>query len=92
MTPADFTSEKTAAGQQYVIPGTERIVKPKRRPFKTEATLAGDQFIIPGTEPISTKEHLVRLAEKPLTPRRDQIGLRGAGLFAAVEFGAGRSL
>jgi hypothetical protein len=85
MTPADFTVEKTATGQQYVIPGTERVVKPKRRTFKTETTPAGDQFLIPGTEPISTKEYLKRLAEKPLTPRRGQIGLRGAGLFAAAE-------
>lgn len=82
MTPADFAMEKTAAGQQYLIPGTERIVKPKRRGFKTEATPAGDQYLIPGTEPISTKEYLARLADRPLTPRRAQIGLRGAGLFS----------
>jgi hypothetical protein len=84
MTPADFTVEKTAAGQQYIIPGTERIVKPRRRRFKTEPTPAGDQFLIPGTEPISTREYLARLAEKPLLPRRGQIGLRGAGLFGAA--------
>ncbi len=90
MTPADFTVEKTTGGQQYVIPGTERIVKPRRRPFKTERTPAGDQFLIPGTEPISTKEYLARLAERPLTPRRGQIGLRGAGLFAVTECRAGR--
>ena len=85
MTPADFTIEKTAVGQQYVIPGTERAVKSKRRRFKTEATAAADQFLIPGTEPISTKEYLARLAERPLTPRRGQIGLRGAGLFRAAD-------
>ena len=90
MTPADFTYENTNAGQQYVIPGTERAVKPKRRTFNTERTPGGEQFIIPGTEPISTKEYLARLAEKPLRPRRGQIGLRGAGLFAAAEFRAGR--
>ncbi|MDA1091442.1 MAG: hypothetical protein O3A85_14170 [Proteobacteria bacterium] len=81
MTPADFTIEKTAAGQQYVIPGTERILKLKRRRYKTETTPGGDQFLIPGTEPISTKEYLARLAERPLRSRRGQIGLRGAGLF-----------
>jgi len=86
MTPANFTIEKTAAGQQYIIPGTERVVKPKQQRFKTEATPGGDQFLIPGTEPISTKKYLARLAAKPLAPRRGQIGLRGAGLFAAVEF------
>ena len=46
MTPADFTYENTNAGQQYVIPGTERIVKPKRRIFNTETTPAGDQLDI----------------------------------------------
>ena len=86
MTPAEFTSEKTAAGQQYVIPGTERATKPKRRRFKTETTPAGVQFLIPGTEPISTKEYLARLAEKPMKPRHGQIGLRGAGLFAGAEW------
>jgi|ETNmetMinimDraft_11_1059920.scaffolds.fasta_scaffold129580_1 hypothetical protein len=81
MTPADFTSERTAAGQQYVIPGTERTVKPRPRRFKIERTPGGDQFVIPGTEPISTKEYLMRLAERPLTPRRGQISMRGAGLY-----------
>ena len=90
MTPADFTYENTNAGQQYVIPGTELTVKPKRRIFKTETTSAGDQFLIPETEPISTKDYLARLAERPMTPRRGQIGLRGAGLFAAAEFRADR--
>lgn len=81
MTPADFTIEKTAAGQQYVIPGTERILKLKPRKFKTETTPAGEQFLFPGTEPISTKEYMARLVERPLTPRRGQVGLRGSGLF-----------
>ena len=31
MTPSEYQVEKTAIGMQYVIPGTERIVKPKRR-------------------------------------------------------------
>ena len=79
MTPANFTIEKTAIGMQYVIPGTERIVKPKRRVFKAD----GDQLVIPGAERISTRAYLARLAEKPITPRRGQIGLRGTGLFGA---------
>jgi len=77
MTTADFNVEKTNIGLQYVIPGTERPVKPKRQIFKAD----GDQLVIPGAERISTKEYLSRLAEKPLMARRGQIGLRGTELF-----------
>ena len=77
MTPADFNLEKTNIGMQYVIPGTERPVKPKRRIYK----LDGAQLVIPGAEQISTAEHLSRLAEKPLMARRGQVGLRGTELF-----------
>ena len=78
MTPADFNIEKTNIGIQYVIPGTERPIKLKRRTYKSD----GNQFVIPGAERISTNEHLSRLTEKPLASRRGQIGLRGLGLFA----------
>jgi hypothetical protein len=77
MTPAGFNIEKTNIGIQYVIPGTERPIKPKQRAYKSD----GNQFVIPGAERISTTEHLSRLAEKPLASRRGQIGLRGLGLF-----------
>jgi hypothetical protein len=77
MTPADFNIEKTNIGIQYVIPGTERPIKLKRRTYKSD----GNQFVIPGAERISTKEHLSRLTEKPLASRRGQIGLRGLELF-----------
>ena len=36
MTPSDYQVEKTAIGMQYVIPGAERIVKPKRRVFNAD--------------------------------------------------------
>ena len=77
MTPADFNIEKTAIGMQYIIPGTERPVKPQRRSYKAD----GNQLVIPGAERISTAEHLSRLAEKPLSARRGQVGLQGVGLF-----------
>ncbi len=83
MTQSEFQVEKTAIGLQYVIPGTKRIVKPKRRTFKADWTPAGDQLVIPGAEKISTVAYVARLAEKPLTPRRGQIGLRGMGLFGS---------
>jgi hypothetical protein len=77
MTPADFNIEKTNIGIQYVIPGTERPIKPKQRTYKTD----GNQFVILGAERISTTKYLSRLADKPLASRRGQIGLRGLGLF-----------
>ena len=80
MAPSEFQVERTPVGMQYVIPGTERIVKPKQRTFKAD----GDQLVIPGAEKISTKEYLARLAKKPLTPRRGQVGLRGTELFGRV--------
>ncbi len=83
MTPSEYQAEKTATGLQYVIPGTERIVKPRLRAFKVDRTLAGDQLVIPGAERISTAEYVARLAVKPITPRRGQIGLRGTGLFGS---------
>ena len=69
--------EKTPIGLQYVIPGAEQIVKPKRRVFKAD----GDQLVIPGAEQISTIEYLNRLLDKPLMPRRRQVGLHGTELF-----------
>ena len=75
MTPS---IERTPIGIQYVIPGTERIAKPKRRAFKAD----GDQLVIPGAERISTRAYLARLAEKPIRPRRGQRGLRGTALFS----------
>jgi hypothetical protein len=77
MTPADFNVEKTKIGLQYVIPGTEWPTKSKRRTYKTD----GNQLVIPGAERISTTEHLLRLAEKPLAARCGQVGLRGLRLF-----------
>ena len=81
MTPSEFQVEKTTTGMQYVIPGTERIVRPKPRAFKADWTPAGDQLVIPGAERISKAEYVSRLVDRPLTPRRRQVGLRGTGLF-----------
>jgi len=38
MTRSEFQVEKTAIGLQYVIPGTNCIVKPKPRAFKADWT------------------------------------------------------
>ena len=79
MTPSEISTEETSIGLQYVIPGTERIVEPKRRAFNAD----GDQLVIPGAERISTRAYLARLIEKPLQVRRVQVGLRGTGLFGS---------
>ena len=84
MTPSEFQFEKTPTGMQYVIPGMERIVKPRPRAFKTDWTPAGDQLVIPGAERISQAEHVARLVDRPLKPRRRQVGLRGARLFVQL--------
>ncbi|MBT3788612.1 MAG: hypothetical protein HOJ87_07865 [Rhodospirillaceae bacterium] len=76
MTPS---IERTAIGDQYVIPGAERVAKPKRRTFKSD----GNQLVIPGAERISTLAYLARLAERPLQARRGQVGLHGTSLFGA---------
>jgi len=39
---------------EYVIPGTEQVVKPRRRAFKAD----GDQHVIPGAEQILDKKYL----------------------------------
>jgi len=83
MTPSEYSTEKTTIGLQYVIPGTERAVRPKRPAFSTDPTPAGNQLVIPGAEHISTGEYVARLIGRPLTPRRGQVGLRGTGLFGA---------
>ena len=79
VTRSKYQIEKTAFGSQYVIPGTERIVKPKQRVYRTE----GDQLVIPGAERNSTAEYVARLAGKPITPRRAPIGMHGMGLFGS---------
>ncbi len=81
MTPSKFQVEKTPTGMQYVIPGTERIVKPRPRAFKADWTPAGEQLVIPGAERISQAKYVARLIDRPLKPQRRQVGLRGTRLF-----------
>lgn len=81
MAPADHPSERTAAGMQYIIPGTERNVirKPSARPL----TRDGEQFVLPGAEKMSVGELLSRRDQLPLRPRRAQLSLNGTSLFGA---------
>jgi hypothetical protein len=79
MVSADYPVEKTSLGDQYLIPGTERRTRPRSN--RPECPLEGDQYALPGTEPISTRELLARLAEKPIQPRRAQQSINTTALF-----------
>lgn len=83
MTSRDYPVEKTKLGDQYLIPGTEQRTRPKS--LRPECPLEGDQYALPGTEPISTREHLSRLAEKPLQPRRAQLSPDTTALFRKTD-------
>ena len=72
-----FEVEKTSAGLQFVIPGTE---KPKAVP-KITYQFEGPQAVIPGAEQISQMRLITRLKEKPITPRVGQKSLVGSPLF-----------
>jgi hypothetical protein len=72
-----FSVERTGAGQQFVIPGTE---KPTPVPLTKYAT-DGSQLVIPGAEQITGKVLLNRLMRKPFRPRVGQRDLSGTSLF-----------
>ena len=77
MVEKQFNLELTKAGQQFVIPGTEKPTPvPKKRYTKD-----GNQLVIPGAEQISPKEFVARLAKKPISPRVGQRSLAGTALF-----------
>lgn len=78
----NYPIERTSSGLQYLIQGTEMRTPPHST--KPELPREGDQYMIPGTEPISTRELLSRLAEKPIQPRRAQRGPTSTGLFRAI--------
>ena len=75
-----YQVEKTSVGLQFVIPGAERIVQPKKTP--THYAKDGSQFVIPGAEQISTRNLLIRKMGEFIRPRTHQRGLAGTGLFA----------
>jgi hypothetical protein len=72
------STEKTAAGEQYVIPGFERIIPAPRPVFP----LDGAQLVIPGAERISDRALAARLMAQPLGPRRGQVAICRSPLFA----------
>ena len=76
----DFNVERTRAGLQYLIPGTE---KPVARP-RTNYPSDGRQLVIPGAEQISGKSLISRMIQKLLRPRVGQRGLAGTSLFGVA--------
>ena len=74
-----FNVERTKAGHQFVIPGTEKPTPVPRIRYANE----GGQFVIPGAEQISGKALLNRLMQKPFRPRVGQRGLAGTSLFGS---------
>ena len=73
----EFNMERTQAGMQFVIPGTE---KPKAVP-RVKYPHDGSQLVIPGAEKISQSLLLARLTERPIKPRLGQKSLAGTPLF-----------
>jgi len=47
MTAANFNIEKIAIGMQYVIPGTERPVKPQRHVYKADSSERFETWVKP---------------------------------------------
>lgn len=74
-----FNVERTAAGHQLVIPGTE---KPKPRP-RNKYAKDGNQLVIPGAEQLSGKALLAQSMQKLLRPCVGQRGLAGTSLFGS---------
>ena len=72
-----FNVERTRAGQQFVIPGTEKPTPVPRTKYPSD----GSQLVFPGAERISQKSLLHRLMRKPFRPRLGQRGLSGTSLF-----------
>ena len=80
MADNQFNVELTLAGQQFVIPGTEKPNPVPRKRYAKE----GSQLVIPGAEQISPKALVNRLMQKPIRPRVGQRAPTGTALFGAA--------
>ena len=72
-----FASERTAAGEQFVIPGAER----QRPASAPRYPRDGHQLVIPGAEQVTMRELLERRSTLPLVPRRGQRAVQATPLF-----------
>ena len=80
MADNQFNVELTLAGQQFVIPGTEKPTPVPRKRYAKE----GSQLVIPGAEQISPKALVNRLMQKPIRARVGQRALTSTALFGAA--------
>ena len=80
MADNQFNVELTLAGQQFVIPGTEKPTPVPRKRYAKE----GSQLVIPGAEQISPKALVNRLMQKPIRPRVGQRALTSTALSGAA--------
>ena len=80
MADNQFNVELTLAGQQFVIPGTEKPTPMPRKRYATE----GSQLVIPGAEQISPKALVNQLMQKPIRPRVGQRALTSTALFGGA--------
>lgn len=81
MTRERYAGEKTRAGYQFVIPGTEREAPRPVKRFAVDRDGDRDQYVLPGAERIGTGALVARLAAKPIRPRRGQKSVDGTALF-----------
>ncbi len=81
MTRELFAVERTEAGFQFVIPGTERTAPRPVKRFAVDRDGDGDQFVLPGAERIGMGALVARLAAKPIRSRRGQKSVFGTALF-----------
>ena len=92
MSESKFTVERTAAGDQFVIPGAEiRTERAKGRTRRPQFAAEGDQLVIPGAEQIAVRKYYERLAQMPLVPKRGQRSLNSSPLFSPKRGGGNES-
>lgn len=80
MNSSGFPLEKTKYGEQYLIPGTEKRVRPKKK--KAFYRLEKNQYCLPGTEPRFSKEGVQRKRARNKTPRSQKDNTSTLDLFA----------
>lgn len=74
----EFKVERTRAGLQFVIPGTETAAQKTKIKYSSEE----GQFVLPGTERLSTRKFCDLIGDRPIRPRVAQRSPAGTALFS----------
>ena len=74
----EFKVERTRAGLQFVIPGTEMAAQRPKINYSSEE----GQFVLPGTERLSIRTLFDLMGDRPIRPRVAQRSLAGTALFS----------